>query len=150
MITEVSSACVRGPAGSGKSTLLAVLATIKDIILSFTNKAVVEIYKKCLDIEKNIQCKTLSKALDNEFNQNESLKEKIRKLNSRKTLYDDEFSMIPYNLIKRLYQMKFEYGKNLKLFGDPNQLLAVETYAYDYSEMRLFKQLADYKLFECS
>ena len=76
MITEVPSACVTGLAGCGKSTLLAESVTNKDIILSFTNKAVVEIYKKCLDIEKNIQCKTLSKALDNEFNQQESLKEK--------------------------------------------------------------------------
>ena len=76
MITEVPSACVTGPAGCGKSTLLAEAGTNKDIILSFTNKAVVEIYKKCLDIGKDIQCKTLSKALDNEFIQNESLKEK--------------------------------------------------------------------------
>ena len=115
---NIGEGCIiNGPAGSGKTHKLIEQFIKEDnpFVLSFTNKEMYIIRLKEQD-EINQTCKTFDSHFC-EWNDNNI---------KNKTVFVDEFSMVPNKFITTLYK--------LIIFGDPNQCNPVEggQIYYDY------------------
>ena len=128
-----------GQAGSGKTTKLCKM--VKDatnpLVLSFTNKAI-EIVKKRLvsngmdKVDVNRICHTFDSYFC-EWSNGSYNPESIKS----KTLFIEEFSMVPNKWMTKIYYAFSEFDNKVYIFGDPNQCEPVEggsSMNYNYLE----------------
>ena len=117
-----------GQARSGKTTKLCqmVVEAKNPLVLSFTNKAIENVKSKLIssgmdkDVVNNI-CRTFDSYFcewSNASYHPESLK--------NKTLFIEEFSMVPNKRMTKIYNAYIEFGNKVYMFGDPNQCEPVE------------------------
>ena len=115
-----------GQAGSGKTTKLCqmVMEATDPVVLSFTNKAVENVKNRLVakgfdQEEANKICHTFDSYFC-EWNG--------RDINSleHKTIFIEEFSMIPNKWITRIYEAFTMFKNKIYMFGDPNQCEPVE------------------------
>lgn len=124
-----------GQAGSGKTTKLCEMVknTKNPIVLSFTNKAV-----------ENVRSKLIANGLNNNICYTfdsyfcEYTGDTIKNLKN-KTIFIDEFSMVPNKWITKIYESYLVNNNKIYLFGDPNQCEPVENSSrirYDYLQSK--------------
>ena len=126
---------VCGQAGSGKTTELCqkVADCVNPMVLSFTNKAIENVKKRLAKVENikhdvNKICHTFDSFFC-EWNA-DNFKE-LRK----KTLFIEEYSMVPNKWMTMVYKAFDMYGIEVNMYGDANQCDPVDensNLAYDY------------------
>ena len=128
-----------GVPGSGKTMTLCelVMKCKNPIVLSFTNKAI-ENCKNRLTNNGYTDVKKICHTLDSFFATNtiESLMDK--------TVFIEEFSMIPCRFMNMIYNAFTKYDITIYLFGDKNQTSPVEnntSIIYDYTQSFAIRQM---------
>lgn len=131
-----------GQAGSGKTTKLCEMVknTKNPIVLSFTNKAVENVRSKLIanGLNNNI-CYTF----DSYFCEYTGDTYTIKNLKN-KTIFIDEFSMVPNKWITKIYESYLVNNNKIYLFGDPNQCEPVENSSrirYDYLQSKTINMM---------
>ena len=125
---EIGEGCIyNGQAGSGKTTKLCklVMKTEKPLVLSFTNKAVQNVKDRLIKMDGNPNvCYTFDSYFCewNGFSSETNLKDL-----KDKTVFIDEFSMVPNKWITLIYKAFTLYGIKVYMFGDPNQCSPVKS-----------------------
>ena len=129
-----------GQVGSGKTTKLCEMVknTKNPIVLSFTNKAVENVRSKLIanGLNNNI-CYTF----DSYFVNTQVIQLKNLK---NKTIFTDEFSMVPNKWITKIYESYLVNNNKIYLFGDPNQCEPVENSSrirYDYLQSKTINMM---------
>ena len=145
---KIGEGCIyNGQAGSGKTTKLCkmVMKEKNPLVLSFTNKAVQNVKERLrnMDYEGNpdIVCHTFDSYFCewNGFSSETNLKSL-----EDKTIFIEEFSMVPNKWITLIYKAFTLYGIKVYMFGDPNQCSPVETgskISYDYLRSKSVRQM---------
>ena len=142
---EIGEGCIfNGQAGSGKTTKLCelVMKTENPLVLSFTNKAVQNVKDRLKKMDGNPNvCYTF----DSYFCEwNGSSSETNLKSLEDKTIFIDEFSMVPNKWITLIYKAFTIYGTKVYMFGDPNQCSPVEAgsqISYNYLKSASVRQM---------
>ena len=143
--TERGEGCMfNGQAGSGKTTKLCemVMKTDKPLVLSFTNKAVRNVKDRLIKMGGNPNvCYTF----DSYFCEwgGASTETNLKDLKV-KTVFIDEFSMVPNKWITLIYKAFVLYGTKIYMFGDPNQCSPVESgsqISYNYLHSKTVRQM---------
>ncbi|XP_068692731.1 uncharacterized protein [Montipora foliosa] len=134
-----------GQAGSGKTTKLCkmVKETEKPIVLSFTNKAVQNVKDKLKKMQYNGD--DICHTFDSYFCEWNGLSSgtNLKSLED-KTIFIEEFSMVPNKWITLIYKAFVLYGIKVYMFGDPNQCSPVESgskICYDYLKSISVRQM---------
>ena len=133
-----------GQAGSGKTTKLCqmVQKCENPLVLSFTNKAVGNVKKRLIKLKydkdkTNDICFTFDSYFCEWKNRDiESLKDK--------TIFLEEFSMIPNKWITLIYKAFTMFSNKVYMFGDPNQCSPVEDGSqinYDYLRSHTIREM---------
>ncbi|XP_068677184.1 uncharacterized protein [Montipora foliosa] len=146
---EIGEGCIyNGQAGSGKTTKLCkmVIKTDKPLVLSYTNKAVQNVKDRLKKMGGNPNvCYTF----DSYFCEwgGCSTETNLKDLKD-KTVFIDEFSMVPNKWITMIYKAFTLYGTKVYMFGDPNQCSPVESgsqisYNYLRSKIEVNKRCCD-------
>ena len=138
-----------GQAGSGKTTKLCkmVMKTDKPLVLSFTNKAVQNVKDRLKKMGGNPDvCYTF----DSYFCEwgGCSTETNLKDLKV-KTVFIDEFSMVPNKWITLIYKAFTLYDTRVYMFGDPNQCSPVESgsqVSYDYLRSKSVRQMCPKKV----
>ncbi|XP_068692468.1 uncharacterized protein [Montipora foliosa] len=134
-----------GQAGSGKTTELCkmVMKTDNPLVLSFTNKAVQNVKERLrkMDYDPDNVCHTF----DSYFCEWDkcSIETNLKDLKV-KTVFIDEFSMVPNKWITMIYKAFILYGTKVYMFGDPNQCSPVESgsqISYNYLRSKTVRQM---------
>ena len=137
-----------GQAGSGKTTKLCemVMKTDKPLVLSFTNKAVQNVKDRLKKMGGNPNvCYTF----DSYFCEWSGSTETNLKDLKVKTVFIDEFSMVPNKWITMIYKAFTLYGTKVFMFGDPNQCSPVESgsqISYNYLKSASVRQMCPKKV----
>jgi hypothetical protein len=124
------SYAIVGPPGSGKSYQLKKMITDNDVVLSFTNKAVVilnTIKNKFTFGTKFADCK----------NDKDQL---LKRVSMYDTIYVDEYSMTTAKHMMMLYTLH-KAGRRIVFIGDHNQCLNIEDRKYRYIDCDIFRQM---------
>ncbi len=129
-----------GNAGFGKTTKLCNMVTKEDkpLVLSYTNKAIENVKSRLIKNDFDInEANKICHTFDSFF-----CEWKGRDMSSLedKTLFIDEYSMIPNKWITMLYQAFLKHNIKVYMFGDSNQCSPVEngsriSYNYDKSNV---------------
>ncbi|XP_068689801.1 uncharacterized protein [Montipora foliosa] len=118
-----------GQAGSGKTTELCkmVMTTDKPLVLSFTNKAVQNVKERLRNMGYEA-ADNVCHTFDSYFCEWDkcSIETNLKDLKN-KTVFIDEFSMVPNKWITMIYKAFTLYGTKVHMFGDPNQCSPVES-----------------------
>ena len=133
-----------GQAGSGKTTELCklVMQTEKPLVLSFTNKAVQNVKDRLQKMDGDTSvCHTF----DSYFCEWDScsVETNLKDL-KHKTVFIDEFSMVPNKWMTMIYKAFTQYGTKVYMFGDPNQCSPVESgsqISYNYLRSKTVRQM---------
>ena len=147
--TKRGKGCIfTGQEGSGKTTKLCQM--VKDatnpLVLSFTNKAIENVKKRLVSTAMNKDvvnkiCHTFDSYFcewSNSTYHYESLK--------NKTLFIEEFSMVPNKWMTKIYNAFTEFGNKVFMFGDPNQCEPVEagsSISYNYLDSEAIHKVCD-------
>lgn len=134
----------KGKAGCGKTSLLCnmVIKENKPLILSYTNKSIQNVKSRLIknDVDIN-KVNRISHTFDSyfcEWNQRD-----MSSLEG-KTIFVDEFSMVPNKWITLLYQAFLKYNIKVYLFGDNNQCSPVENgsqISYNYVKSHAIRHM---------
>ncbi|XP_068704713.1 uncharacterized protein [Montipora foliosa] len=142
---EKGEGCMyNGQAGSDKTTKLCkmVMKADEPIVFSFTNKAVQNVKDrlKKMEYDGDDICYTF----DSYFHEwNCSVETNLKSLKD-KTVFIEEFSMVPNKWITLIYKAFLLYGVKVFMFGDPNQCSPVESgssISYDYLKSASVRQM---------
>ena len=133
-----------GQAGSGKTTELCkmVAECENPMVLSFTNKAIENVKMRLRKI-KNLKHdpNKICHTFDSYFCEwNEDNFKELRK----KTVFVEEYSMVPNKWMTLIYKAFDLYGITVNMFGDPNQCDPVDedsNLAHNYSESESVKSM---------
>ena len=135
---------VNGQAGSGKTTELCkrVAESEKPLVLSFTNKAIENVKERLRKTENNKHDPNkICYTFDSYFCEwNEDNFKELRK----KTVFIEEYSMVPNKWMTMIYKAFVKYNIEVNLFGDPNQCEPVESEShliYNYNDSESVKQM---------
>ena len=135
-----------GQAGSGKTTKLCqmVMEAKNPLVLSFTNKAIENVKSKLirLGMDKNV-VNNICRTFDSYFCEWSDVSYHPESLKN-KTLFIEEFSMVPNKWITKIYNAYSEFGNKVYMFGDPNQCEPVESGSvinYNYLESAVINEL---------
>ena len=135
---------INGQARSGKTTLLCkmVSETEKPLVLAFTNKAIENVKRRLRKTENNKHdpdkiCHTFDSYFC-EWNE-----DNFKELKN-KTIFVEEFSMVPNKWMTLIYEAFVKYNVEVNLFGDPNQCEPIEGESlinYNYIESETIRQM---------
>ena len=135
---------VSGQAGSGKTTELCKRVAECEIplVLSFTNKAIENVKQRLRKVKNNKHDPNkICYTFDSYFCEwNEDNFKELRK----KTIFVEEYSMVPNKWMTMIYKAFVKYGIEVNLFGDPNQCEPVESEShlkYNYNDSESVKQM---------
>ena len=122
--TKKGKGCIfTGQAGSGKTTKLCQMVREAEnpLVLSFTNKAIENVKNRLVstgmhkDVANNI-CRTFDSYFC-EWSDISYHPENVK----NKTVFIEEFSMVPNKWMTRICNAYIEFGNKVYMFGDPNQ-----------------------------
>ena len=136
-----------GQAGSGKTTKMCkmVMKTDKPIVLSFTNKAVQNVKDRLRKMEYEGNPDAICHTFDSYFCEWNGFSSVTNLKNLEdKTIFVDEFSMVPNKWITLIYKAFVLYGIKVYMFGDPNQCSPVESgsrISYNYLRSKSVRQM---------
>ena len=142
---EIGEGCIfNGQAGSGKTTKLCelVMKTENPLVLSFTNKAVQNVKDRLKKMGGNPSvCHTFDSYFCewNGFSSETNFKDL-----KDKTVFIDEFSMVPNKWMTMIYKAFTQYGTKVYMFGDPNQCTPVESgsqISYNYLKSKSVRHM---------
>ena len=135
---------INGQAGSGKTTLLCkmVSETPNPLVLAFTNKAIENVKSRLRKMKiENIDPDKICHTFDSYFCEwNEDNFNGLKK----KTIFVEEFSMVPNKWITLVYEAFVKYNVEVNMFGDPNQCEPIEAGSqmnYNYIESETIRQM---------
>ena len=144
---ETGKGCIyNGQAGSGKTTKLCKMVQKADqpLVLAFTNKAIENVKSKLISNgyeqeEANKICHTF----DSYFCEWSDHDGNYHNL-SGKTIFTEEFSMVPNKWITKIYHEYINCNITVYMFGDPNQCEPVEGGSqihYNYLESKTISEM---------
>ena len=146
---ESGKGCIyNGQAGSGKTTKLCetIMKVDNPIVLLFTNKSVENVKNRLIKMgfgknEANKICHTF----DSYFCEFSciNVETNIKSLKN-KTIFIEEFSMVPNKWITLIYKAYLNFNNKIYMFGDPNQCEPVEPGSqihYDYLESKTIREM---------
>ena len=143
-IVKGKGVIVCGQAGSGKTTELCkrVVECENPLVLSFTNKAIENVKQRLRKVKNNKHDPNkICHTFDSFFSErNEDNFKELRK----KTVFIEEFSMMPNKWVQMIYKAFDKYNIVVNLYGDPNQCEPVEddsNLIYNYMESETVKQM---------
>ena len=135
-----------GQAGSGKTTKMCkmVMKASNPIVLSFTNKAVQNVKDRLKKMNYEGEINKICHTFDSYFCEWNGYHETNLKSLEDKTIFIDEFSMVPNKWITMIYKAFTLYGTKVYMFGDPNQCSPVEPgsqISYNYLRSKSVRQM---------
>ena len=135
---------VNGQAGSGKTTELCkrVAESERPLVLTFTNKAIENVKERLRKMKNNKHDPNkICHTCDSYFCEwNEDNFKELRK----KTVFIEEYSMVPNKWMTLIYKAFVMYGIEVYMFGDPNQCEPVEGEShliYNYNDSVSVRQM---------
>ena len=135
-----------GQAGSGKTTKMCkmVMKASNPIVLSFTNKAVQNVKDRLKKMNYEGEINKICHTFDSYFCEWNGCHETNLKSLEDKTIFIDEFSMVPNKWITLIYKAFTLYDTKVYMFGDPNQCSPVESgsqVSYNYLRSKSVRQM---------
>jgi hypothetical protein len=139
-VTEGKGKIVVGGAGCGKTTTLIdeVIKCDNPRVFCYTNKACDVIRKELVKRKCNkADCVSTFDSHLNTYKGGDSNTDKLK----NKTIFVDEYSMVPNKWMTLLYRAFVSYRNTVSLIGDSNQCDPVDSVVYDYVDSPAVKQM---------